>query len=380
MPNASSVGRDRRTLSTVLPRLIARTTETLLPAPWLQQIRTKRDWKRWVESLTPELLQELPNSQPELKRQLFKANVLRVEIETHAKCNRVCSFCPNSIMDRRRDETLTDREMLDRVFSELGSIDYNKQICVARYSEPLANRNYLYERMASARSLAPHAELSITTNTDYLTPAVLDRLIEAGLNVIYMSIYLKANERWSSKVAHTYSDRLARKLKVKVETEVETSTTLARTYKYKNLHLRSTCHNWDQFGADRGGIIQIYTKRGRVGPCRNPYDTFIIDHSGSVMPCCNLRSDIAQHRDFIVGDLSVPGTSIFDIYAGRLASWRRGLVSFGAESFPCASCRHRDLPQELLNPIDKQLKQRLHKIDCGDAYRPAHPAPSVAAS
>ena len=105
---------------------------------------------------------------------MFKANVSRVEIVTHAKCNRICSFCPNVIMDRRLNNSLTDRAMLDRIFGELGSIDYRRQICVARYSEPLANRDYLYGCLASARERVPHAELAITTNTDYLTQSVLD--------------------------------------------------------------------------------------------------------------------------------------------------------------------------------------------------------------
>ena len=38
-----------------------------------------------------------------------------------------------------------------------------------------------------------------------------------------------------------------------------------------------------------------------------------MDYTGKVMPCCNLRSDFPEHRDFIVGDLSDGSSSIFDI-------------------------------------------------------------------
>jgi len=184
--------------------------------------RERRDWERWVHSLTPELLMELPEAAAEVKRQVFQANVTRVEIETHAKCNRVCSFCPNVIMDRRMNNTVADAAMLDRVFDELGSIDYQRQICVARYSEPLTNKQYLYERLAAARVRAPRAVLAITTNTDYLTATVLKQLRDVGLNTMYMSLYLRDNERWSLELARTYSNRLAKKLGVRILTQRET--------------------------------------------------------------------------------------------------------------------------------------------------------------
>jgi hypothetical protein len=351
-------------------RVAARTSETVLPQRTLSRIRTARDWKRWINSLTPDLLDALADSPAAVKQRLFKANVWRVEIETHAKCNRVCSFCPNVIADRRQNGMLADATMLDRVFDELGSIEYQRQICVARYSEPLTNLEYLNDRIASARGRAPRAELAITTNTDYLTRPVLDRLREVGLHVMYMSLYLRNGERWSPELAKAYSDHLAKKLHVAVATERVSSTSVQCTYTYSGVRLSSTCHNWDTYGIDRGGTIQLYTKQERTGPCRDPFDTFVIDWNGSVVPCCNVRSDLAEHRELIVGDLSVPGTSIFDVYAGRLARWRQGLVAFGAQSFPCATCRHRELPQELVKPMAVLLGKRLREIDRASYFRP----------
>jgi len=342
--------------------LIRKTTETLLPDAAVQRLRTAREWRRWVRSLTPAVLEDLTQSPPEVKRRVFKAQVRRVEIETHAKCNRICSFCPNVIMDRRLNQTLTDAQVLDRVFEELGAIDYAGQIVVARYSEPLANRPYLYERLARARALVPQAELCITTNTDYLTPAVLNQLEVSGLNVVYMSLYLRDHERWSIEVARAYTERLARKLGAQVLTKVETPTNLLAIYRYKGLDLRSTCHNWDQYGTDRGGSLVQYQQQKRVGPCRDPFETFVVDYNGSVVPCCAIRSDLPEHRDLVVGNLSVPGTSIFDVYTGRLSAWRRGMVGFGQKDFPCTTCRHRDLPADLAEPIAKRLEKRLLQI------------------
>src|SRR5205823_500591 len=185
MRNLGGNGSGQRTLSIrtkqALSKLIAKSTETLLPGPTVTALREKREWKRWVDSLSYDTLADLTDAPPETKRQVFKAHVRRVEIETHAKCNRICSFCPNVVMDRRLNQTLMDSSILDRVFDELESIDYAGQICVARYSEPLTNLPYLYDRLARARSVVPKAQLCIVTNTDYLTPKILDKLCELGL-------------------------------------------------------------------------------------------------------------------------------------------------------------------------------------------------------
>lgn len=329
--------------------------------------RERRDWEEWVSSLTPELLQELPNSSPELKRRVFAANVKRVEIETHAKCNRICSFCPNVIMDRRTNSTVADAAMLDRVFDDLGSINYARQVCVARYSEPLTNKPYLYDRITSARIRVPHAELAITTNTDYLTADVLKRLRDIGLNTVYMSLYLRDHERWSIELARVYTDRLAKKIGAQILRTRETPASLQCTYDYPGLALYSTCHNWDQYGIDRGGLVQIYSQQERLGPCRDPFQTFVIDYTGAVTPCCCVRSDFKEHRGYLMGDLSTPGVNIFDVYAGRCALWRRGVVSFGHKSSPCSSCRHRDIRNEFVKPISALLAKKLEHIGMSDA-------------
>lgn len=359
----------REALKRAMTNTLARTTERLLPAYLTSRLRTKREWKQWIESLTPELLDDLSAAPIEVKRSLFRKNVTLVEIETHAMCNRICSFCPNVIEDRRRNNTLADADLLDSVFDELGSIDYARQIKVARYSEPLTNIEYLYGRLASARERVPRSQLAIVTNTDYLTPAILAQLRDIGLNVVYMSLYLKSKEKWSLDLAHAYSERLAKKLGIRMKTRKESLVSLQCTFKYDGLELYSACMNFDEYGTDRGGVIDQYIRQQRLSPCREPFQTFVIDYTGSVSPCCCLRSDLPQHDDLMVGDLSVPGTSIFDIYAGRLSVWRRKLVGFDAKESPCATCRHRAIPDSLIQPISNRLEKQLNHIDRSQYYR-----------
>lgn len=149
-------------------RLIALLTETLLPSTAVTRIRTVRYWRSYIDGLTANLLKDLTRETAHIKRELFQRYVNLVEIETHAKCNRSCNFCPNVDGNRIKNEKITDSAMLDRVFDELGTIDYRRQIKIARYSEPLSNPQHLYACINSARTRVPNAELAIVTNTDYL--------------------------------------------------------------------------------------------------------------------------------------------------------------------------------------------------------------------
>lgn len=121
--------------------------------------------------------------------------------------------------------------------------------------------------------------------------------------------------------------------------------------------------NLDVNEVDRGNSMKQYSSGDRLGPCRAPFDTFVIDYDGSVIPCRNIRSDYPPHQAMIVGNLLSPGASIFNIYAGRLSAWRRSMVGFGAKAFPCTTCRHLDDPENSLQSIASRLKDRLVQID-----------------
>lgn len=343
-------------------RVVSRVTDAVLPQTLTARLRDERGWRAWVDGLSAEVLDDLTLAPPDVKRELFRRNVTLVEIETHAMCNRLCSFCPNVDGNRLKNAKQTDVAMLNRVFDELGSIDYRRQIKVARYSEPLRNPEYLYACIASARARVPNAELAIVTNTDYLKPAVLDQLVAAGLDVMYMSIYLRDKERWSTELARTYNARLASMLGLVQTARSEMDSVVRYSYKYKGMTVRSACINFGENGSDRGGLLAQYSDRLRKGPCREPFETFVIDYTGYVMPCCNLLSDRPEHRNYIVGSLLDARASIFDIYAGKLAGWRRSMVTFGKKEQPCTTCRHRDVPDPSIVSIVPRLDRKLGSL------------------
>ncbi len=65
-----------------------------------------------------------PHADLETARALFVEYVGLVEIGNHSFCNRICWFCPNVFIDRRSVNHLRTDTLLDKIFSELGAIDY----------------------------------------------------------------------------------------------------------------------------------------------------------------------------------------------------------------------------------------------------------------
>lgn len=174
-----------------------------------------------------------------------------------------------------------------------------------------------------------------------------------------MSIYLRNKEHWSIDLAHDYSMRLAKKLNLRITSRNQNSSVIRYTYEYKGIELRSSCNNFEENGTDRGGLVKQYTHNLRRSPCWEPFETFVIDYTGYVMPCCNLLSDKPEHKEYIVSNLLNNREGIFDIYAGKLSSWRRSMVTFGEKQKPCSTCGHRDISDKISPLIAPYLDKKL---------------------
>ena len=122
-------------------------------------------------------------------RELFAQYVDLVEIENHSFCNRVCWFCPNSFLDRRRSNTILSSAVYERILDDLAEIDYRGTLSWSRYHEVLAESS-VYERIAEARRRLPRARLVAISNGDYMKRDTLGRLEAAGLDRLILDLYL----------------------------------------------------------------------------------------------------------------------------------------------------------------------------------------------
>ena len=328
-------------------------------------VRPARDhWSHLVSIADRASLVHDPTLDAAAKRALFKRNVQLVEVEPHAYCNRTCSFCPNSIIDRLTVKERFDSALYEALLDDLTSIDYDGVLRLARYSEPMAHE-HIFEMVARARRRLPRAVIDIVTNGDYLTPQALARLVEAGLSILRISVYLRRGVAWSPDAARAEIGRVGTRIGLAPRWTDATASSVGATFSYPGLRIIAFSHNFDEIGYDRGQLLEklvdpAYVRRA---PCFLVFSNFTVDFNGKVMPCCNLRSDHPEHRGFVVGDLSVAGSSIFDVYAGpELTAWRRGLAGVGEKAPPCATCKQKTLEGRALARLDARLAPRLRAL------------------
>ena len=287
--------------------------------------------------LCPELFRELTD--PVLQRQIFAANIVRVEVETHSYCNRRCDYCPNVIGDRLGPNVRMAPEIYAKLLSGLAEVGFAGGFVLNSYNEPLYDRAIL-DRIAEARAALPKARLMIYTNGDYLTPGYVTDLAAAGLNYCHVSIHLKQGDRYTEAYVLNRIAEIAHRtgLQARFDQIVPGSHIIAR-FDTPLLMMETRALNFAKHGNDRGGLLpDLSPKAARTEPCSFVFNHFHIGYTGNVVPCCHIRSDRPEHAQHVIGNLG-RAASIFDIaFSARAAVWRRAMLDEAEKTGPCATC------------------------------------------
>jgi radical SAM protein with 4Fe4S-binding SPASM domain len=273
----------------------------------------------------------------EQKRAAFKASVRQINVETSTQCNRRCSYCSNSLHDRRSANTYMDDAVFERMVTELQSIDYGGLLTFVGYNEPLMHSEDLERRLAFARPRLPNTRITLFSNGDYLDADVLKMLEERGLDELYLTVHAPDYDEGSA--LQRMCD-LAKKLELKPSiykfvpgAKLELSLTGSKIgILIRHADMQRVGHNHG--GAVPGAGVKV---EGRTAPCGVSLISFNVGYTGNVYPCNVVVADIPQHDHCIMGNLK--DASIFDIYTGdKFIAWRRELLIEGRKGDPCAVC------------------------------------------
>lgn len=280
-------------------------------------------------------------------RELFKRSVSKIEIEVSSYCNRVCSFCPNSFLDRRGAKKFMTDELYTKILTDLASVDYAGSIRFHRYNEPLADRAYIIRRIRESTRLLPGAEAKIFTNGDYLTVDYLDELREAGVREIILTVYPGEHQEYSDELMRekVYARLSALGLPYNVF-RLEPNFIAALVDYHPALKLLVRAQNFatpvmSQGGPltlDRGGSVQTGATYQRRSPCIVVFNELQVELDGTVVPCCNIRTDNPDHQRYRIGRIGEDG-DVFQVWSNAAyTEWRRRLFFFDEKTAPCASC------------------------------------------
>ncbi len=289
-------------------------------------------------------------------RRLFKKSIFLVEIETFSFCNRKCWFCPNAVIDRVSNNIYLDSELYKKILLDLQSIDYGRTVSYGRYNEPLAD-NIILERISLARKLLPKARLHISTNGDYLTRTLLSKVYNAGLRNISIQVYLDNGRSYSDMAANTACIDMMKKIEIMLRKVSFVHNRITKFCgRFRDMDITMSSRNFLLDGVNRGGLVDIPSLYIRTLPCYAPFVAMYIDYNGSVMPCCNLRSDYKGHQQYMLSSLNLKDSDIFNAYSAQTAAaWRRKVIRFGLKESPCNDCHFREV-KFFKSVIDKVVK------------------------
>jgi 8-amino-3,8-dideoxy-alpha-D-manno-octulosonate transaminase len=185
-----------------------------------------------------------------------------VEIETAARCNRRCCYCPVSTHPAREGQM--SAELFAKIVSDLRTMGFRGTMSFHFYNEPL-----LDERLETFIQLAhrelPEAYLLLYTNGDALTSARAESLIAARLGHIRVSLHDSAAEARLMRLLDGLESRLAQRIS-------------PVRYYDQSLALDNRC----------GTIALPSWARlpDRLAGCHN-ITSMVIDWQGRVPLCCN---------------------------------------------------------------------------------------------
>jgi hypothetical protein len=295
-------------------------------------------------------------SDPDRAAALFKASINRVGISISSYCNRRCSYCPNSIADRKSAQNLMSDDLFFNILRHLTRIDYDGEINIHRYNEPLSDKAYALSRLRDIRVFLPKAYIHIFSNGDYLDRDYLDALTQAGVNKITATVHSGPGGKTDIESLVKEHARRIEELGIPFEvdrTEIEDRICVATARHEGRLEIEYLAHDFarvspegDAWAFDRGGALNLPKTFTRVTPCFTPFTEFEVEWDGTLLPCCQIQNDAFQHDNYVLGKLT-PESNLFTAYtSAKYAEWRMKLFSYGAKESPCTTCTYGQADQD----------------------------------
>lgn len=265
-----------------------------------------------------------------------------VHIETYAKCNASCNFCPYPVL-RRQGERMSDA-LLNRIITQLTEIPriLPFQISPLKVNEPFLDVR-LFDILATINERLPNASIALTTNASPLTANQLKRLSSVKkLQYLWVSCNDYRPDQYEQIMGLPYAktvERLQMLHASKMRGELPCRVVLSRVADGSEHDaafaswVKQTWPGFESFLFQRGGWLgQINGQPGEVPAvgCIRWFE-LSITATGSVAHCC-----MDGQCDYPLGD--VAQQHLLEIYnTSKYRALRRGDQTRQAVS-PCSDC------------------------------------------
>lgn len=271
----------------------------------------------------------------------FRQAVRWIEIETSSQCNRQCSYCPNSVVDRRSGNRFMEWLVFAKMIAELKEIGYDGAVKFVGNNEFFMHeKNFDYLR--HARELLPGAQFELFSNGDYLTRELLNRAAHLKVGRLTVTLHNAPTKRFTESDTLSRVFRLSQKLGISfVLLDHAADTRLVFFANYGGMAVVVHNLNFEAVGHDWGAFFEERRREPRTAPCTYPLRQLIVNHLGEVFICCRAFKGATPYT-IESGSLTTrlsDHPTIFHLYASdRHIMLRQSLFSNETKKGPCEHC------------------------------------------
>lgn len=258
----------------------------------------------------------------------YRHSPRHVWIENTNICNAVCSFCPHENMKRKQG--VMDFDLYKKIIDEIAALSTVTVASIHGFGEPLLDKQFIQRIEYAKKKNLPY--VSTNTNASFLNEEISRKIIESGLNEIYISFDSATEENYRKirnginfhEVEENIKFLCAQKKKNNLKkpfiylsfVTCEENKNEVKLYQRKWKSIVdgisiSILHNWAGF------TIENWYKNGmRRDPCRAIWTDMNIHWDGSVPLCC-----YDYETATVLGDIK--RQSITDIWNGDIVNTLR---------------------------------------------------------
>ena len=231
-------------------------------------------------------------------------------------------------------------EVYENIMKQLGSIDFSGRLDFSRYHEPTSHKDYIIEKIKIARSYLPNADISLNTNSDYITKEYHQQLLEAGVSNFAFQAYMRNGATvFDEDEVFRRINKICDKLGApRIQKEGQQNREwiihkLPDRFKGK-IHARNYWNN----GVNRAGTV-LDTDYVRTQPCTSMNKGVYIDYNGSMTACCDMLTP-ELHSKWEVGNLEKEPNLFLNYGSDYYQAFKKEVNTANfREGSPCITCR-----------------------------------------
>ena len=262
-------------------------------------------------------------------------------------------------------------ELIKKIRDELSELNYAGRWHPFMYNEPLRD-DRLLKIIRMFRKAVPRIVINISTNCDYLTPELLDELVDAGVNQFILNIY-SARDGSDNEAKVEKGIEIAKKRAALVQSWLDARPHILQTGSMYNgftakkvagkvMHKYGVQQDGTNFGSgtfklsNRSQNVEWLKDEEKVrysGTCTSPFRVMEMRYTGDVVLCCN-----DYHGVTSMGNIK--DHTLVELWNSMKMHKKRYELQSGIRKGFCAGCNSNGgTRKHMIHPVQLERGQSL---------------------